>query len=148
MLRQFTLTTALLLFATASYSTEHIVKMVNQNAWGNMAFEPSFLQVEVGDTVTFEPADYGHNAVTINYMIPTGANRYRGKINKPITMTINQSGFYGIECSPHLTMGMVMIIQAGDGDIAKFNIPKTLPKQAKRRFNAIKNYAASLATDS
>ncbi|WP_067102236.1 pseudoazurin [Marinomonas atlantica] len=143
MLRRLIMALALIPLAGTSFAAEHIVKMVNQNDWGTMAFEPSFLHVEVGDTVTFEPTDYGHNAVTINYMVPRGANRYRGKINKPITMEINKSGFYGIECSPHLTMGMVMIIQAGDGDITEFEIPKTLPKQAKLRFHAIKDYAMS-----
>lgn len=123
---------------TTAYSAEYIVKMVNQNQWGKMAFEPSFLRVEVGDTVTFDPTDYGHNAVTINYMTPKGANHYRGEINKPITMNINKAGFYGIECAPHLTMGMVMIIQVGDGNLSEFTIPDTLPKQAKLRFNAIK----------
>ncbi|MFD1382453.1 pseudoazurin [Rhodanobacter aciditrophus] len=138
MFHRLVFTVALTVFTTVSYSAEHVVKMLNQGEWGYMAFEPSFLKVEVGDTVTFEPTDYGHNAVTINYMIPRGANRYRGDINKPITMTINKAGFYGIECAPHLTMGMVMIIQAGEGDISEFDIPKTLPKQPKLRFNAIK----------
>lgn len=143
MLQRLILTAVLASITTAAYSAEYTVKMLNQNEWGAMVFEPSFLQVEVGDIVTFEPTDYGHNAVTINYMIPRGANRYRGKINKPITMTINETGFYGIECAPHLTMGMVMIIQAGEGDITEFKVPETLPKQAKLRFHAIKEYAVS-----
>lgn len=143
MLRRLMLTTVLASITTLSYAAEHTVKMLNQNTWGTMVFEPSFLQVEVGDTVTFEPTDPGHNAATINYMMPWKGNRYRGEISKPITMTINKAGFYGVACTPHLTMGMVMIIQAGDGDIAEFKIPKTLPKQAKLRFNAIKGYVAS-----
>lgn len=138
MLRQLILTALLTSIASVTYAAEHTVKMLNQNEWGSMAFEPSFLKVEVGDSVTFEPTTFGHNAVTISYMMPWQANRYRGEINKPITMTFSDAGFYGIECAPHLTMGMVMIIQAGDGDIAEFNIPQTLPKQAKLRFNAIK----------
>lgn len=138
MLYRFIFAITLTISATSVYSAEHIVKMLNQGEWGYMAFEPSFLKVEVGDTVTFQPTDYGHNAVTINYMLPKGANRYRGDINQPITMIINKAGFYGIECAPHLTMGMVMIIQAGEGDISEFNIPKTLPKQPKLRFEAIK----------
>lgn len=143
MLQRLIMTLTLATITSTSYAAEHTVKMLNQNEWGTMAFEPSFLKVEVGDTVTFEPTDYGHNAVTINYMVPRGANRYRGQINQPITMTINKTGFYGIECAPHLTMGMVMIIQAGEGDITEFTIPETLPKQAKLRFHAIKEYGAS-----
>ncbi|RDL45734.1 pseudoazurin [Marinomonas piezotolerans] len=141
MIRTALVTALLTVMPTLSYSADHTVKMVNQNEWGTMAFEPSFLKVEVGDTVTFEPTDYGHNAVTLNYMIPRGANRYRGEINKEITMTINKPGFYGIECAPHLTMGMVMIIQAGNADITEFNIPSSLPKRAESRFKAIKAYA-------
>ena len=141
MLHRLIMTITFTFFTTAALCAEHTVKLVNQNEWGTMAFEPSFLKVEVGDTVTFEPADPGHNAATINYMMPWRANRYWGDIGKPITMEITEQGFYGIECAPHITMGMVMIIQAGDGDIAEFSIPKTLPKQAKLRFNAIKDYA-------
>ncbi|SBS30650.1 Pseudoazurin precursor [Marinomonas aquimarina] len=143
MLRQLILTTVLASITSVAHSAEHRVQMLNQNEWGSMAFSPSFLQVEVGDTVTFEPTDPGHNAATINYMMPWQANRYRGEIGKPITMTITESGFYGIVCTPHITMGMVMIIQAGAGDISEFKIPKTLPKQAKLRFNAIKEYVVS-----
>lgn len=141
MLKQLITLILLTLTIAPTHAAEHTVKMLNQSEWGYMSFEPSFLKVKVGDSVTFEPTTPGHNAVTINYMIPTGANRYRGEIGQPITMTINKEGFYGIECAPHLTMGMVMIIQAGEGDITQFKIPKTLPKQAKRRFNDIKEYA-------
>ena len=147
MLQRLIFAITLTTFTTLAYSADHVVKMLNQGEWGYMAFEPSFLKVEVGDTVTFEPTDYGHNAVTINYMIPRGANRYRGDINKPITMTINKQGFYGIECAPHLTMGMVMIIQAGEGDISDFKIPETLPKQPENRFNAIKESVMNGITD-
>ena len=43
-------------------AAEHTVKMLNRGEAGIFVFEPAYLQVEPGDTVTFEPTDKGHNA--------------------------------------------------------------------------------------
>ena len=54
--------TALLLASTASFAEEFEVQMLNQGTDGVMVFEPSVLQIQVGDTVTFTPASPGHNS--------------------------------------------------------------------------------------
>src|SRR5690606_12111270 len=45
------------LFAAPAFGADHTVKMLNQGADGMMVFEPAFLKVAPGDTVTFVPTD-------------------------------------------------------------------------------------------
>lgn len=45
-------------------------------------------------------------------------------------------GLYGIQCIPHLAMGMVMLIQVGEPSAQPPQLPATLPKRALDRLNA------------
>lgn len=107
---------ALVLATTMSVSAaEHEVKMLNVGSDGEkMVFEPAFLQIEVGDTVTFVPTDPGHNAETIRGLVPEGGNEFKGKINEEISVTFDVAGAYGYKCLPHFAMGMVGLIVVGD----------------------------------
>lgn len=51
----------------------HEVRMLNRNDTGAMPFEPDYLVIQPGDTVKFLAANPGHNAATIDGMIPEGA---------------------------------------------------------------------------
>ena len=53
------------------------------------------LEVNVGDTVKFVPADKGHNSELIKDMLPKGADKWKGKINKEVEVTFDTPGFYG-----------------------------------------------------
>ncbi|MGQ0486346.1 MAG: plastocyanin/azurin family copper-binding protein [Hyphomicrobiales bacterium] len=44
-------------------------------------------------------------------------------------------GSYGIKCSPHYAMGMVMLIEVGDQPAPQ--LPADLPARAKQRFEQI-----------
>jgi pseudoazurin len=90
------------------------VQMLNRGAAGNMVFEPSFLRLAAGDTVTFIASDRGHNAESIATMVPTDATPFAGKINEEIVVTFETEGLYGVMCKPHFAMGMVMTIAVGD----------------------------------
>jgi len=79
-----------------------------------MVFEPAYLQVEPGDTVTFEPTDKGHNAETIPGMIPDGAEAFKGKVSQAISVTFETDGVYGYKCLPHYAIGMVGVVVVGD----------------------------------
>jgi len=43
-------------------------------------------------------------------------------------------GLYGIQCIPHLPMGMVMLIQVGEPNADKPLLPADLPARAKAYF--------------
>ncbi len=106
---------AALSIAGAAQAADHEVKMLNRSADGEMmAFEPAFLKVEPGDTVTFVATDKSHNAETILGMLPEGAEAFKGKINQDVSVTFDAEGVYGIKCMPHYPLGMVALIQVGD----------------------------------
>jgi len=131
------LTSAAIILATSVSlsAAEHEVKMLNKGADGQaMVFEPAFLQIEVGDTVTFVPTDKGHNAEVIKGLLPEGGTEFKGKINEEISVTFDVAGAYGYKCLPHFGMGMVGLIVVGDdpANLAAIEDAKGPPKaQAK-----------------
>ena len=90
------------------------VEMRNQGSDGVMVFEPSVLQVQVGDSVTFKATDAGHNSASIAGMIPSGAESWDGGMSQDITITFSEEGTYVYQCTPHLMMAMVGVITVGD----------------------------------
>ncbi len=121
------------LFPLAALAEVHEVKMLNRNATGPMPFEPDYLVIRPGDTVKFLAIDPGHNAATIAGMIPEGGQKFIGKINEEIEVTLDAEGIWGIKCSPHYTMGMAMLIQVGDTPATEADLPGDLPEAVRRR---------------
>lgn len=114
------------------------VHMLNKGEAGSMVFEPAFVQIQPGDTVTFVPTDKGHNAETIKDMIPEGAETFKSKINETFTVAFDVPGVYGIKCTPHFAMGMVGMVLVGD-DLANLDAVKAVkvPKKVGERFDAV-----------
>ena len=101
-------------FISLAISAEtYTVKMLNQGAEGIMVFEPSILDVDVGDTVIFEATDAAHNSESMEGMIPNGAVSWSGPLSKDISVTFDIPGVYGYQCTPHSMMAMVGIIRGG-----------------------------------
>lgn len=113
MLRAFALAAAVGTLAIAAQAATHEVKMLNKGADGMMVFEPAYIQVAPDDTVTFVPTDKSHNAESIAGLLPEGAAPFAGKMNKEISVTLEQEGIYGVKCKPHYAMGMVALVQVG-----------------------------------
>ena len=86
--------------------------MLNRGEKGPMVFEPDFLEIAPGDRVRFVPTHKSHNAATIDGMVPEGVEGFKSRINEEFETGFEQPGFYGIKCSPHYGMGMVMLIKA------------------------------------
>lgn len=91
----------------------YTVKMLNRGAAGIMVFDTSILRIKPGESVTFVPADMGHNAESIPGMVPAGAQPFKGAMNKPLTVTFTRPGVYGFKCAPHYSMGMVGVVVVG-----------------------------------
>ena len=110
------------------------VKMLNKGDEGKMIFEPSFIKAQKGDNIIFLPTDKGHMAASIKGMIPDGAKKFKSKINKKFTYTVEVEGLYGIRCTPHYANGMVALIQVGESvDPTTFMKGKKVPKKSKER---------------
>ena len=95
-----------------AYAAEFEIKMLNIGKEGPMVFEPASLKVAVGDTVKFIPTDMGHDVVSV--FLPKEAKSWKGDMGKEITVKIEKEGIYLYKCSPHVTLGMVGVIQAGE----------------------------------
>ena len=104
---------AALLLTSAAQAENFEVTMLNKGADGAMVFEPAFVKAAVGDTVTFISTDKGHNAEGIEGMLPEGAEEFKSAMGKDYVLTLTAEGLYGVKCTPHYTMGMVALIQAG-----------------------------------
>ncbi len=114
--KTLTLTAVLALLAGAAAATEttHTVQMLNKGEAGAMVFEPAYIAAQPGDTIVFVPTDRGHNAATIEGLLPEGAEAFEGDMGEEVSITVTEEGLYGIECTPHAAMGMVAVIQVGE----------------------------------
>lgn len=110
----------------------HEVQMLNKGETGIMVFEPRFVKADVGDIIKFVPTDKGHNAQSLDDMLPDGQEPFNGEINQEIDAEMTAEGIIGVKCLPHIGTGMVMIIQVGDDNTvpAEFVAAK-LPGKAK-----------------
>ncbi len=128
---------AAMALAGVAEAADFEVKMLNRGEAGLMVFEPALVQIQPGDTVHFVATDPGHNAETINNLIPEGAEPFRGAMGEDVSVTFNVGGAYGIKCLPHLAMGMVAVVVVGDDPANLADLADGgLPRKAQERINA------------
>jgi len=118
------------------------VKMLNRGSQGAMVYEPEFIQLKPGDRLKFLASSSGHDAVSIDGMLPAGAQAFKGRINEEIEVAFTEPGLYGIKCLPHYAMGMVMLVQVGAAPLSTLKIPADAPERAQKRFQDIAARAA------
>lgn len=108
---RITVLTAGLLFCAGAYAADHAVQELNNGAAGAFVFNPSYLAIQPGDTVTFQPTDQGHNSESV--FMPAGASAWKSEISQPLTVTFTKPGVYIYQCTPHNLFGMVGVIVVG-----------------------------------
>lgn len=123
------------LAAAPAFAETYEVGMYTRSDRGPMIYEPDHLTIAPGDSVHFVSVQPGHNAAIIDGMIPQGATPFKSQLGKDFTVTLTEPGRYGIKCSPHFAMGMVMLIDVGE--VAPSDLPADLPNRARQRFEAI-----------
>jgi len=135
---------ALLLAALATnlsalpvWAENYDVKMLNRGEKGAMVFEPDYLKIQPGDTVTFRAVHKSHNAASIEGMVPDGYAGFKGKIDEEISVTFDKEGFYGVKCIPHYSMGKVMMIKVGDVQLPDSYREVKHPGLAQKRMQEI-----------
>ena len=119
--------------SSLTYSEEFEVQMLNTGADGVMVFEPSVLQIQAGDSVTFKPSNPGHNSMSMPGMIPSGAESWDSGMSQELTVTFTEEGTYVYQCTPHLMMAMVGVITVGDANANLDNV-KGAAADAKSSF--------------
>jgi len=128
---------AALLLAPAAFAENFDVKMLNKGTEGAMVFEPAFVKAAAGDTVTFISTDKGHNAEGIKGMLPEGVEEFKSDMGKDYVLTLTAEGLYGVKCTPHYSMGMVALIQAGPPVNKDAVMAVELKGKAKTRFEPL-----------
>lgn len=131
---------AFLAACSLAFAKDYEIKMLNKGAEGPMVFEPAFVHIQPGDTITFVATDPTHNARSV--VIPAGAEKFqtpqtmmRNKGEK-FTIKPNKEGVYVYECIPHTPMGMVGIFQVGKAtNAAAINDGIFKQPKAKERLN-------------
>ncbi|MBY3102266.1 pseudoazurin [Rhizobium laguerreae] len=123
--------------AVPSMAADHQIHMLNKGADGVMVFEPGFVKIAPGDTVTFVPTDKSHNVETYKGLIPDGAAQFKSKPNEEFQTKFDVPGAYVVKCTPHAGMGMVALIQVGDAP-ANLDAIKTakVPNPVRKRLDA------------
>jgi len=103
----------LLGLSTAATAADVTVKMLTNGPDKTMlVFDPMFVKVKVGDSVTFEPLQKaGHTSVSL--LAPEGAKPWKAAADTEIKVKIDKEGVYLVECDLHKAMGMVAVVQAG-----------------------------------
>lgn len=138
--------TKLLLFvlavasAGAGEAKTFTVKMQNSGSAGAMAFEPAFVRVSPGDSVSFVPTNPSHNAESITSIMPAGVAPFKGAMNKPLAVKFTKPGLYGVKCLPHFGLGMVALVQVGNSspNLARARAEAAkLPPLAKKRMQPL-----------
>jgi len=105
---------ALIASTAPSMAADHQIQLLNKGADGVMVFEPGFVKIAPGDTVTFVPTDKSHNVETYKGLIPEGATEFKSKPNEQYQAKFDVPGAYVVKCTPHAGMGMVALIEVGD----------------------------------
>ena len=100
--------------AASGSDNEHIVQMLNAGSDGVMVFEPAALKIKKGDTVVFKSVDPGHNTASAPNLIPAGASSWESTQGQDFSITFDTEGVYVYQCTPHLVMAMVGLIQVGE----------------------------------
>ena len=103
-------------FSTFVLSANVDIRMVNAGADGQvMVFDPPFVKISKGDSVTFLPTDMLHNSESIPSLSPANGTSWKGEMNEKITVTFDQEGVYIYQCTPHIALGMIGVLQVGAG---------------------------------
>ena len=136
--------TLLALAAMPAAAANYEVQMLNKGEAGTMVFEPNFLAIQPGDTVTFVPTDKSHNVENIKDMLPDGAAPFKSKVNEEFTMTFDVPGLYGFKCTPHWGFGMAFVAKVGtaanlaEAEAAVAKTPPMAKKRLTQSFASIK----------
>jgi len=104
------------IFLQAANAADMTIEMLNKRDDGaKMVYGTDIARVEVGTSVTWIPAQKGHNVEFIAGPDGWKAPK-KSKINEEVTITFDTPGVYLYQCTPHATMGMIALVVVGDGD--------------------------------
>jgi len=128
----------LALAATPALAANVDVQLLTKGDKGAMVFQPDLVKIAVGDTVTYQPTDKGHDVDGAAGNIPAAATPFKGQMSQGLTQTFTVPGVYVVKCDPHYGMGMVSVVVVGN-DLSNLHALKAVknPKMAQARLDEI-----------
>jgi len=97
-----------------AFAADTTIEMLNKRDDGaKMVYSEDVTRIDVGDTITWVPADKGHNVEII--VAPEGFDiPKKSKLNKEVAITFDTPGVYLYQCTPHKSMGMIALVVVGE----------------------------------
>ena len=106
----------ILALATPALAEDMTIDMLNKREDGaKMVYSEDIARIDVGDTITWVPAQKGHNVEFIAGPDGWDAPK-KSKLGKEYAYTFDTPGVYLYQCTPHKSMGMIALVVVGDGD--------------------------------
>ena len=105
----FSLVAALLLALSSVTVTAQENHLINAQT---RIFAPDILYIQPGDSVQWQNMT-SHDTVSIEGLIPEGAQAWRGAIGENLGITLTVEGVYAYVCEPHIGFGMMGVIVVG-----------------------------------
>ena len=132
------------LYVTYAEAQEIIqVEMLNRLEKQKMVFNPTIVEVSVGDTVNWVAKSKGHN---VQFVVAPQDIKFKSKVSKDTEYNFTESGIYLYVCTPHKGMGMYgVVLVKRDGLYDLTNLEeveasfKKGSKKTKKRLSAIKD---------
>ncbi|MGN6159878.1 MAG: pseudoazurin [Devosia sp.] len=129
---------ALAVAVAPAFAANVDVQELNKGDEGAFVFQPDLVKIAVGDTVTFQPTDKGHDVDGAAGNIPATATPFKSALSQPLTQTFTVPGVYLVKCDPHYALGMVAVVVVGD-DLSNLDAIKAIknPGKAQQRLDEI-----------
>jgi pseudoazurin len=100
--------------STPAFAADTTIEMLNKRDDGaKMVYSQDIARIDVGDTITWEPTQKGHNVEFIAGPDGWDAPK-KSKLSKEYTYTFDEPGVYLYQCTPHKSMGMIAIVVVGE----------------------------------
>ena len=110
------------LYVTYAEAQETIqVEMLNRLEKQKMVFNPTIVEVSVGDTVNWVAKSKGHN---VQFVVAPQDIKFKSKVSRDTEYNFTESGIYLYVCTPHKGMGMIALVVVGDDTSNKDAIAK------------------------
>ena len=90
------------------------VESVDYRDYKSLYFEPQFIRIEPGDSITFTVTNFDHQPQSV--FIPQGAQHWKSETGENITVQFDHIGIHIIDCAYHNVMGMAAIVLVGSPD--------------------------------
>jgi len=100
--------------STPAFAADTTIEMLNKRDDGaKMVYSQDIARIDVGDTITWEPTQKGHNVEFIAGPDGWDAPK-KSKLSKEYTYTFDEPGVYLYQCTPHKSTGMIAIVVVGE----------------------------------